>query len=217
MIEKGYNKNNFFHRCVAAALIYCHLLPIAGAAVAPTRTVSPSSSLYYQVNKPVANNTPASAGRLTPLLNYAQTGALNLTNNQLGLKGPFDWGLTYSDLTGTFFNAQYVLPLGERFALGALGEYGANQYRINGTLGYSLTPFSQFKATAERLGQRLPFEFDSGDINARVQQMAYGGRFQQLLNSNWIQEFNLGGYWAQADNKNLNPVIFTSISVSLPR
>lgn len=202
-------KNNFFRRCVAAALIYCQIVPIAGAAVAPATSVSPSSSLYYQTNKPVAN-TPVSAGKLTPLLNYARTGALNLTNNQLGLKGPLDWGLTYSDLTGTFFNAQYVLPLGERFAVGALGEYGANQYRINGTLGYSLTPFSQFKATAERLGQRLPFEFDSGDINARVHQMAYGGRFQQLLNSNWVHEFNLGGYWAQANNKDLNPVLFTS-------
>ncbi|MDR3503314.1 MAG: Ig-like domain-containing protein [Legionella sp.] len=207
MLEKGPKKNNLFRRCVAATLIYCQLVPLAGAAVAPT--TSASSSLYYQINKPVAN-TPVSAGKFTPLLNYTQTGALNLTNSQLGLKGPLDWGLTYSDLTGTFFNAQYVLPLGERFALGALGEYGANQYRINGTLGYSLTPFSQFKATAERLGQRLPFEFDSGDINARVHQMAYGGRFQQLLNSNWVQEFNLGGYWAQANNKDLNPVLFTS-------
>ncbi|WP_058535680.1 Ig-like domain-containing protein [Legionella saoudiensis] len=205
MLEKVFKKDNLFRRCVAATLLYCQLVPIAGAAVAPTTPISPNSSLYYQTNKSAINKTPV------------QTEALNnlsLTNNQLGLKGPLDWGLTYSDLTGTFFNAQYVLPLGERLALGALGEYGANQYRINGTLGYSFNPLSQFKASVERLGQRLPFEFDSGSINARVNQMAYGGRFQQLLNANWLQEFNVGGYWAQAENKNLNPVLFTSNGVN---
>lgn len=142
-------------RCVAAVLLYSQLVQIAAAAVAPMAPVLPSSSSYYQTNKALANNTPVSAGPLTPLLNYAQSGVwnnLSLNNKQLGLNGPLDLGVTYSDLTGTYLNAQYLLPVGERLAFGALGEYGANQYRVNGTLGYSHSPLTQFKATVERFG-----------------------------------------------------------------
>ncbi len=95
-------------------------------------------------------------------------------------------------------------------ALGALGEYGSGQYRINGTLGYGFSPMAQMKFTAERFGQRLPFQFDSGTIESRVHQDAYGARFQQLFNLPFLQGFNLGAYYADASSKNLNPVVFTS-------
>jgi hypothetical protein len=191
---------------IASILIYSQVLQIAIAA--PFSPATPP-----QQGKPTANNSAMSAGPLTPLLNYSQTGKLNnlsLSNQQLGLYSPLNFGVNYSDLTGTFFNAHYVLPLGEKLALGALGEYGAGQYRLNGTIGYGFTPSSQMKFTAERLGQRLPFQFDSGDIRARVSQDAYGLRFQQLVNLTFFQGVNAGGYYAQADNKDLNPVIFTS-------
>ncbi|MFJ1268657.1 Ig-like domain-containing protein [Legionella lytica] len=191
---------------VASILIYSQVLQIAIAA--PLLTALPA-----QQGKPTTNSPTMSAGPLTPLLNATQTGKLNnlsLSNQQLGFYSPLNFGVNYSDLTGTFFNAHYVLPLGEKLAIGALGEYGAGQYRFNGTLGYGFTPSSQMKFTAERLGQRLPFQFDSGDIRARVSQDAYGLRFQQLLNLALFQGVNAGGYYAQADNKDLNPVIFTS-------
>ncbi|HHF7376097.1 TPA: IPT/TIG domain-containing protein [Legionella bozemanae] len=135
---------------------------------------------------------------------------MSLTNQHLGFSGPLNWGVTYSDLTGTYYNAQYVLPLGSRLALSALGEYGSGQYRLNGTLGYGFSPLAQMKFTAERFGQRLPFQFDSGDIESRVHQDAYGVRFQQLFNLPFLQGFNLGGYYADASSKELNPIIFTS-------
>lgn len=164
-------------------------MPIALAAVAPVKPVG-------------AMSQPDNATH--------SLDSLSLTNKQLNLNSPVDLGLTYSDLTGTYFNAQYVLPLGERFAFAALGEYGGEQYRLNGTLGYNFSPMSQIKATAERLGQRLPFQFDSGAINARVHQDAYGAQFQRLLPNRFVNAVNAGGYWAEAANKNLNLVLFTS-------
>src|SRR5690606_19636419 len=38
----------------------------------------------------------------------------------------------------------------------------------------------------------------------------YGVRFQQLFNAPFVQGFYLGGYYADASSKNLNPVVFTS-------
>lgn len=152
-----------WRRFIAIILLYSQLMPIALAAVASVKPVGAMSQ----------------PGNATHSLD-----SLSLTNKQLNLNSPVDLGLTYSDLTGTYFNAQYVLPLGERFAFAALGEYGGEQYRLNGTLGYNFSPMSQIKATAERLGQRLPNRF----VNA----------------------VNAGGYWAEAANKNLNPVLFTS-------
>ncbi|WP_412758272.1 IPT/TIG domain-containing protein, partial [Legionella bozemanae] len=200
-------------RFIASLLIYSQFIQLSAAAVLPNSPPQVPLSSASQQGRPMTTNTPLSAGPFTPLVNYAQTGTLNnlsLTNQQLGFSGPLNWGVTYSDLTGTYFNAQYVLPLGERLALGALGEYGSGQYRINGTLGYGFSPTAQMKFTAERFGQRLPFQFDSGDIESRVHQDAYGVRFQQLFNAPFLQGFNLGGYYADASSKNLNPVIFTS-------
>ncbi|RYW87865.1 hypothetical protein D7221_08990, partial [Legionella pneumophila] len=206
--SKGY-----LRRFVVSLLIYSQFIQLSAAAVLPNSPPHAPLSSAPQQGKPITTNTPASAGPFTPLVNYAQTGMLNnvsLTNQQLGFSGPLNWGVTYSDLTGTYFNAHYVLPLGERLALGALGEYGSGQYRINGTLGYGFSPTAQMKFTAERFGQRLPFQFDSGDIESRVHQDAYGVRFQQLFNAPFLQGFNLGGYYADASSKDLNPVIFTS-------
>lgn len=200
-------------RFIASLLIYSQFIQLSAAAVLPNSLPQVPLSSAFQQGKPIITNTPVSAGPFTSLVNHAQTGTLNnlsLTSPQLGLSGPLNWGVTYSDLTGTYFKAQYVLSLGERLALGALSEYGSDQYRINGTLGYGFSPTAQIKLTAERFGQRLPFQFDSGDIESRVHQDAYGVRFQQLLNLPFIQGINLGGYYADASSKNLNPVIFTS-------
>ena len=200
-------------RFIASLLIYSQFIQLSAAAVLPNSSPQNPLSSVSQQGKPITRSTPVSAGPFTPLVNYAQTGTLNnlsLTNRQLNFSGPLNWGVTYSDLTGTYFNSQYVLPLGEQLALGALGEYGSGQYRINGTLGYGLSPLAQVKFTAERFGQRLPFQFDSGDIESRVHQDAYGVRFQQLFNVPFLQGFNLGGYYANANSKDLNPLVFTS-------
>lgn len=91
---------NPFRRVVAALLIYSQIFQIALAAAPST---VPQRSFAY------SNSS-------TSPVNYSPTGAWNnfsLTNQQLGLKGLLSWRATYSDLTGTFFNAQHVLPMGK--------------------------------------------------------------------------------------------------------
>lgn len=186
-------------RCIAALVLFCQLIQVAAAAVAPNRVVpSPTTSTQNTLY-----NNPQ-------LLAPTELNNFTISNQMLGLTGPLNIGLNYSNLTGTYVNSQYVTALGEHAAFGALGEYGSGQYRLNGTLGYSIAPMSQIKASIERFGQRLPFHFDSGDIDARIHQDAYGARFQQLFNIPVLQGLNAGGYWAKADNKQLNPIIFTS-------
>lgn len=195
--KTGSKWSNLVRRFVASLLIYSQLLPIAAAAVLPnaTKATSIATPRPFYANQDAQNTALKS---------------LSLTSQQLGLTGPLNAGVTYSDLTGTFFNAQYVLPLGKSFAVGALGEYGTKQYRFSGTLGYGFSERSQMKFTAERLGQRLPFQFASGDLDARVHQDAYGVRFQQLFDLPFFQGFNAGAYYANAANKSLDPVVFMS-------
>ncbi|WP_298627779.1 Ig-like domain-containing protein [uncultured Legionella sp.] len=201
----GINKSNrskastYFRHFIASLLIYCQFFQLAIAAVPPVS--QPSAQPSLTTGSPLFNK-PTHATRT---LNN-----LSLTNSQLGLASPVNLGVTYSDLTGAFFNAQYVLPLGERFAFGAVGEYGSGQYRLNGTLGYGFTPLAHIKATIDRLEQRLPFQFDTGNIKSRIAQDAYGLRFEQLFDLPHIQGINAGGYWAKADSKYLDPIIFTS-------
>ncbi len=99
-----------FRRFLVSLLIFSQFIQLSAAAVLSPQV--PLSSAPQQ-GKPITINTPVSAGPFTPLVNYAQTGTFNnlsLTNHQLGLSGPLNWGVTYSDLTGTYFTAQYVLP-----------------------------------------------------------------------------------------------------------
>ncbi|WP_133136662.1 hypothetical protein [Legionella rowbothamii] len=60
---------------------------------------------------------------------------LALSSEQLGLTGPLNLGVNYSDLTDTYVTAQYVKRLSDIWAFGLLGEYGNDQYRYNGTVG----------------------------------------------------------------------------------
>ncbi|WP_419420274.1 Ig-like domain-containing protein [Legionella sp. D16C41] len=204
---------NYFRSFIVSLLIFSQVFQIVAAAVVPAlpklSSSTPLSSLPSNSSlEPGINGSP-----VAPLTNYTETRILNnlsLTSQQLGLSSRLNWGITYSDLTGTFFNAQYVLPLSENLVFGALGEYGSKQYRINGTLGYSLSPLAQVKFTAERFDQRLPFQFDSGNIKSQVHQDAYGVRFQQLFNLPFVQGINAGGYYAKADNKHLSSKIFMS-------
>ena len=142
---------------------------------------------------------PEQANDALPLQN------LSITSQQLGLDGPLSLGANYSSLTGTFVNGQYVLPLGERWAIAALGEYGAEQYRLGGTVGFGFNRLSQLKVSAERLGQRLPFQWNSATVNEDVHQDALGLGYQHLFESPFLQAINAGAYYAKAANESFTP------------
>ena len=205
--SKLFNLRTKKRKYTAVILILCQLFNISAAAAVPflqssSLPVAPHEKANSQMTNSLAPPIPSNPKERLP--------NLSLTNQDLGLSGPFSLGATYSDLTGTYFNAQYALSLNERFAMMALGEYGSGQYRLSGTLGYGFSPLTQLKLSAERLDQRLPFQFDSGNIEQRVHQDAYGLRVQHQFEQPFLQALNLGGYYAQAANKNLSPQIFIS-------
>lgn len=161
-----------------------------------------------------------------PVIFFFQTTAMASENNiqsstdpflaaqSLGLNnynfGDASIGGEYDSLLGMIFNTRYTHQFNKNFAIGAIGEYGPNQYRLSGTVGHTLWTDGQIKLTSEYLSQNLPFEFDSGNIDQRVHQSAYGFELRQNLHQNIFQNFSLGGYRAQSPNVSLANVTFVS-------
>lgn len=131
-----------------------------------------------------------------------------LANQEFGFFGPLSLGMKYDSLLGSIFNANLVQTIGDTSAVGVIGEYGAKQNRLNATLGFQAYSAGLMKFSAEYLSQVLPFGFDSGNINQRVSQMAYGWRFQQSLSQTFLQNMNGGVYWAKAPNNSLSSLYF---------
>lgn len=134
----------------------------------------------------------------------------SVSTDSLGIQGPLSLGASYDTLLGTIFNGQYTQKLSQNIAVSALGEYGLNQYRMNGTAGFQLYSNGLMKFGAEYLSQVLPFSFDSGDINERVGQSAFGFNFQHNLNQSVLQHINFDAYWAKAPNVSLSTLVFTA-------
>lgn len=147
-------------KSIVLILLFCHLFQAVFAAFPPALNNPQSSS-----------NTPTVMDNVS------------LTLDNLGIKGPLTGGMNYSNLTGAFFSGQFNQKINDWAGFNILGEYGQNQYRINGTLGFMLATQSLFKVSVEQLSQRLPFLFESGTIKKRVNQQAVGARFQQDLDT----------------------------------
>ncbi len=152
-----------------------------------------------------ANSGSSTANAASPLSLFP----LSMTSDKLGLSGPLSFGTTYDTLLGAVFNGDYTQKLTDKAAISVLGEYGTDQYRINGTAGFQLYSQGMFKFGGEYLSQVLPFEFDSGTIDERVGQTAYGFDFQHNVNHQALRNINLGGYWAKAPNVSLDTLNFT--------
>ena len=152
--------------------------------------------LFCQITVSMASisNDPFEAAQSAGFNNYSFGGA--------------SVGGKYDTLLGMILNAHYTHEVNESFAFGAIGEYGPNQTRLNGTIAHTLWKDGQIKLSSEYLSQNLPFEFDSGDINQRVHQTAYGFELQQALHQNTFQDVSLGGYRSQAPNVSLSDVTF---------
>ncbi len=118
--------------------------------------------------------------------------------------GPFSFGANYDSLLGAIYNAGYAQKFNDNWAASLLGDYGANQYRINGTVATQLSENLQFKFSSEYLSQDLPFDFYSGKLDERVGQRAYGLQLRQNFDNQILQNLYIGGYFAKAPSKNLS-------------
>jgi hypothetical protein len=198
---------SYWKRITSVLLLWSYFLQITAAIAMPLPLNSTSdtqaNSAYGTSNNSTDSAVPAWIGDTTiPAQNF------NFSSDSLGLAGPLSVGVNYDTLIGTILNGQYAQKLSDSVALGALGEYGTDQYRLSGTAGFKVSEEGMMKVTAEYLSQVLPFSFDSGNIDQRVDQNAYGARFQQNMNNSLIQDVNVGGYWAKAPNTDLSTITF---------
>lgn len=144
------------------------------------------------------------------------TQGMSLSSDQLGWAGPFSVGVNYDSSNHYFLNAAFAKRIIDSLAVGALTEYGFDRYRVGATLGFQTSVQSQLKFSAERFNQRLPFVFDSGNINHRVTQDAYGIDYQYnfLDNGHALKRINFGGYYANTPNIGLDSVSFLSDGIN---
>ena len=161
-----------------------------------------------------SNLTGAASNQFHPNITTTKSDAFTLDSSQLGLLGPFSFGINRDNLLKYSWNAQYTQNINNKFAISGLIEAGENILRINGTLGFSLFKNGLFKITAERLSQVLPFTFDSGSVNQRMAQNAYGARYQYAFDNKFFRDISLGGYYADTPNKSLDSVALISDGAS---
>ncbi len=137
-------------------------------------------------------------------------GSMNVLADErkIDLKEPLSLVVTYDSLLKNALYGQYAHQVTDTLALNGIGEYGVNQYRINGTADYRFHPQGWLKMGGEYLTQALPFRFDSGEARQSVHQTAYGIRAYHRGHRGLLHRMNMGGYWAKAPDLGLAKALF---------
>jgi hypothetical protein len=152
-----------------------------------------------------ADNKDQDGSKKSDLDNFSFSSAQLGTNHW-----PLSISYSRNSLTGYLINAQYVHKISEAVAFAVALEYGSQQTRFSGTLGFNITPQNQIKFTAERLTQVLPFEkFASGKVEERMSQNAFGLRYQYSFVDRMVQNISVGVYYSNAPSKMLEPLKFS--------
>lgn len=111
---------------------------------------------------------------------------------------------------GPTVEASYTHLLSQKTAVSFAGEAGVKNFRLGGTLGWTLVENQRIKLSGEYLTQDLTYSFLSGNTNQWVQQGAIGADYQyEFLNHAYKPQFDLSVYYSNAPSKNLNPATIT--------
>jgi len=148
----------------------------------------------FMTAQAIATEKQTAPAAPSAILSFLQTAGLAPTTTIGGVT----FGGRYDSTFGVIGEASYATSLGDAWAAGLLGEYGRDTYRVNATIGRQLWQDAQAKFTAEYLDQKLPFIFDGGRIDKRVQQRAYGLQLRQNLDNTIMRSIQGGGYVAVA-------------------
>jgi hypothetical protein len=128
---------------------------------------------------------------------------LSLSSSDLGLMGPLNIGLQWSDQFGVTVNTKYTTNIGNYSAI-ALGlELGMQQRRINSTWGYALSKHQRIKITYENLSQNLNFDFRLWNCDRDVVQDAAGATYQVLFPHHVLNTFSINAFYAKARSQDL--------------
>ncbi len=90
----------------------------------------------------------------------------------------------------------------DALAIALLGEVGPANYRANGTIG-SLYDCHMIKVGGEFLGQKIKYNFSSGNEKRWVHQYAVGGRYEYVQSCDWFQSIFISGQAAHAPSEHL--------------
>jgi hypothetical protein len=131
-----------------------------------------------------------------------------LSSSMFNISGPLEVSTTWSDIYGPIVTTKYTGLLNPQNAFAIEGAIGAKENRVNLTFGHVLSPRQRMKITAERLAQKQAFDFYSGSIDEWVSQYAAGGEYQYLVGKSAINNISIGGYYARALDKSLDPILY---------
>lgn len=110
-------------------------------------------------------------------------------------------------LTG-IAHTQISADLSHNTAGMAAVEVGPLNYRVSGTLGWSMNPCNRVKLTGEWLWQDINYTFKTGSTQEWVSQAAVGLGYQLALNNRFLSYLDFSGYYSHAPSKNLIEVDF---------
>jgi hypothetical protein len=134
--------------------------------------------------------------------------SLAFNSQTLGMKGPLSLGTEYSQSYGLIFKGQYTQLLGKSNAMSLLLDGGSGERRINATWSHLFSAHQRIKFSAERLWQRMSFDFDSGKDQEWIGQNAFGSSYQYLFPKGWLSDLHVAAFYSKADSKNLSSGYF---------
>jgi hypothetical protein len=164
-----------------------------------------ASDKTQTVNSQISSQTTNDNPNLAPDSDQS----LSFTNSDFGFNGPLSIGAQWSKNYGFSIQGKYTQAFSKNNAFSAGLEVGGGQNRLGFTWGHAFTSNQRIKLTAERLGQHMDFDFDSGDTTKWVYQNAVGGTYQYLLNHNFIKDINLNAFYSKASSQSLSNRGFT--------
>ncbi len=180
-----FSKANVCVLGVVSMLLWVNLLAIAQAAL--------------PLNQPVALQTNPSSP-LTAL-------QLPLNSQQLGINGPWQFGVEKSSQFGWIVNNKFLHVLdNNQQALGLELDIGSLENREAITLGTLFGAHQKIKFTAERLEQRIPIYFMRHEETPSIPQYAGGVAYEYITSDHaLIRSIEMGGYYSYAQTQNYSP------------
>lgn len=104
---------------------------------------------------------------------------------------------------GPTAQAGYTGVIDASSALSVGAEYGANNYRFDGTVGYILSPNTRTKVSAEYIAQDLTYAFFSGNRSEWMNQFAVGADYQYDFSTALKPSIDIQGFYAHVANQNI--------------
>ena len=180
---------------------------VPGAVAAPKPVAAQPVSQLPAVDASSRVSVPDAPSNLTPGAHAQHSGQVNYP-----ILGPGSVGVgEYYDTTlGSITKVTASSYLGNHHNAGAIEVNGGPRIaRLNLTYGLSFTDHQRVKLSAERLEERLNYDFVSGTSAHWDGQTAIGGGYDYLVKNHYLQSVGIAGYFSHADSRDLSDASFT--------